>query len=420
MVLSQKTIDIVKSCVPLLESGGEALTKHFYSIMLTEFPEVVPFFNKTHQVNGDQPRALARAVLGYAKHIDKLEAISGVATQIINKHVSLSVKPEHYPIVGKCLLRAIREVLGEEVATDEVINAWGEAYQQLANILIAAEESVYHANEIKTGGWRNEREFILTRKVIESTNGEIASFYLTPKDGKPVMNYEAGQYLGLMIKLINEEGKEQMYRRNYSLSSSPHSDCYRITVKHEPNGLVSSFLHKKMKVGDCLFCYPPVGEFIYHPVKPFIENTNIEKPLVLLAGGIGVTPLLPIAEKALKESHRHVVWIHSCRNSGYDVFNEELKILQKQYPQRLTIHHHYTCSSTVTHFSPYNGKRLNRFSLASFLPRSPALGGFHLNDIDVYFLGPKPFMKDMKKYLLELNIPSNQLYWEFFGPATDI
>jgi nitric oxide dioxygenase len=270
------------------------------------------------------------------------------------------------------------------------------------------------------GGWRNEREFVLTRKVIESTNGEIASFYLTPKDGKSVMNYEAGQYLGIMMKLMNEEGKEQMYRRNYSLSSSPRSDGYRITVKHEPNGIVSSFLHKKMKVGDSLYCYPPVGEFIYHPVKPSIENTEIEKPLVLLAGGIGVTPLLSIAEKALKESHRNVVWIHSCRNSGYDVFNEELKQLQKSYPERFTIHHHYTCSSMVSHFSPNNGKRLNRFSLASFLPRSPALGGFHLNDIDVYFLGPKPFMKDMKKYLLELNIPFNQLYWEFFGPATDI
>ena len=130
---------LIKATVPLLESGGEALTTHFYRLMLAEHPEVRPLFNQAHQASGDQPRALANGVLMYAKHIDQLEQLGGLVSQIVNKHVALQVLPEHYPIVGSCLLRAIREVLGAEIATDEVIAAWAAAYQQLADILIDAE-----------------------------------------------------------------------------------------------------------------------------------------------------------------------------------------------------------------------------------------------------------------------------------------
>jgi len=123
-MLSPEHRAIVKATVPLLESGGEALTTHFYRIMLSEHPEVRPLFNQAHQASGDQPRALANGVLMYAKNIDRLEALGPLVGQIVQKHVSLQVLPEHYPVVGSCLLRAIREVLGAEVATDAVIEAW--------------------------------------------------------------------------------------------------------------------------------------------------------------------------------------------------------------------------------------------------------------------------------------------------------
>src|SRR5690606_24657456 len=111
-------------------------------------------FNQAHQASGNQARALANAVLMYAKHIDRLEALGPLVGQIVAKHVALQVLPEHYPIVGSCLLRAIREVLGPDVATDEIIDAWAAAYQMLADLLIGAEEQVYAANERAPGGWR--------------------------------------------------------------------------------------------------------------------------------------------------------------------------------------------------------------------------------------------------------------------------
>ena len=167
-MLTEQQRAIIKATVPLLETGGEDLTRHFYRIMLAEYPEVRPLFNQAHQASGEQPRALANAVLMYARHIDRLEALGPLVGQIVNKHVSLQVLPEHYPIVGTCLLRAIREVLGEEIATDAVLDAWGAAYGMLAGLLIGAEEAAYAANAAAPGGWRGARTFRVARRVVES------------------------------------------------------------------------------------------------------------------------------------------------------------------------------------------------------------------------------------------------------------
>jgi nitric oxide dioxygenase len=80
-----------------------------------------------------------------ARNIDRLEALGDLVGTIVAKHVSLQVQPEHYPIVGTVLLRSIRVVRGAEVATDAVLEAWGAAYGQLADILIGAERSACEA-----------------------------------------------------------------------------------------------------------------------------------------------------------------------------------------------------------------------------------------------------------------------------------
>ena len=119
-MLCAEQIALIKATVPLLESGGEALTNHFYKLLLSEHPEVRPLFNQ-HTRPAASNRAPANGVLMYARHIDRLDALGPLVAQIINKHVALQVLPEHYPLVGNCLLRAIREVLGEAIATDAVI-----------------------------------------------------------------------------------------------------------------------------------------------------------------------------------------------------------------------------------------------------------------------------------------------------------
>jgi len=141
-VLSQKTIDIVKSTVPALKENGVEITKTFYKTMFENNPEVKEMFNMDKQESGEQPKALAMTVLAAAQNIDNLEVLLPAVKKIGQVHVNTNVKPEHYPIVGKNLLIAIKEVLGD-AATDEVLNAWGEAYQVIAQVFIDVEKDIY-------------------------------------------------------------------------------------------------------------------------------------------------------------------------------------------------------------------------------------------------------------------------------------
>ena len=318
---------IVKSTVPLLESGGEALTTHFYKILLTEHPEVRPFFNQAHQANGDQPRALANGVLMYARHIDQLlERLGGLVSQIIHKHVSLQIEPAHYPIVGGCLLRAIREVLGAEIATDEVLAAWGTAYQQLADILIGAEEKIYADTAAAPGGWRGARAFRVARKVAESS--EITSFYLEPQDGGALASFQPGQYLGLRLVVNGQE-----IRRNYSLSAAPNGSNYRISVKREAGGLASNYLHDQLHEGDLLDVFPPAGEFVL---------AAGDKPVVLISGGVGITPTLAMLDAAL-QGQRPVHFIHFARNRAVHAFRDAIAARKARHAQ---LQHFYAVSYT--------------------------------------------------------------------------
>ncbi|HAF40476.1 MAG TPA: hypothetical protein DCG90_01680 [Sphingobium sp.] len=142
--LSAETIAIVKSTGPALRQHGVALTTVMYSRLFQD-EEVKAMFDQAAQESGEQPRRLAAAILGYAENIDKLEALGGAVSRMVARHVDTGVKPEHYPKVAAALLPAIREVLGNDVATDAVLAAWAEAYQFLADILIAKEEEAYAA-----------------------------------------------------------------------------------------------------------------------------------------------------------------------------------------------------------------------------------------------------------------------------------
>ena len=385
---------IVKSTVPLLQTGGEALTTHFYNIMLAEHPEVRPFFNQAHQANGDQPRALANGVLMYARHIDQLEQLGGLVAQIINKHVSLQIEAAHYPIVGACLLRAIREVLGAEIATDAVIDAWAAAYQQLAVILIGAEEKIYADTAAAPGGWRGARAFRVARKVPESA--EITSFYLAPQDGGTLLDFKPGQYIGLRLMVDGQE-----IRRNYSLSAAPNGRDYRISVKREPGGVASGYLHDQVQEGDTLDLFPPAGEFVL---------AEGDKPLVLISGGVGITPTLAMLDVAL-QGQRPVHFIHFARNRAVHAFREAVDARQARHSQ---LQHFYVYDELDDSADPGQAAhatgRLSNAQLAAWLPAS--------RDVDAYFLGPKAFMRQVKRQLRELGVPEAQTRHEFFGPAS--
>lgn len=141
-MLETHTKEIIKSTVPLLKEYGEDITKVFYGELFGRYPEVKGMFDMEKQKSGEQPKALAMAILNAAKNIDNLEKIRPSVESIGKIHVGLHVLPQHYPLVGECLLIAIKEVL-KDAATDEVIDAWGKAYGVIADFYINIEAKMY-------------------------------------------------------------------------------------------------------------------------------------------------------------------------------------------------------------------------------------------------------------------------------------
>jgi nitric oxide dioxygenase/hemoglobin len=139
---SAHAMTIVKATAPALEKHGLAITTAMYA-RLFENKDIEAMFDRAAQASGEQPKRLAAAILAYAKNIDKLQNLGTAVSRMVARHIDTGVKAEHYPHVANALLPAIRDVLGEEVATDEVLAAWGEAYWMLADILIAAEAQAY-------------------------------------------------------------------------------------------------------------------------------------------------------------------------------------------------------------------------------------------------------------------------------------
>jgi nitric oxide dioxygenase len=406
-MLSQETVKIIKSTAPVLEEHGETLTRHFYQRMFTQNPEVAPFFNPAHQSAGTQQKALAAAICAYAANIDNLEVLGGAVELIAQKHASLQIKPEHYPIVGANLLASIREVLGD-AATDDIINAWAEAYGFLADILIGRENQIYRNLSDAPGGWAGFRDFRVMRKEAESS--VVTSFYLIPEDGGKLPAFKPGQYI--TVRVPRPDGQTTM--RNYSLSDKPGQDWLRISVKREtgpsadtPDGYVSNFLHGEIQEGSSLEIAPPCGEF-------FLDVTeHHERPLVLLAAGIGITPILSILLTALEETpQRQIVLIHAALNEEVQAFRSTLDQLATKHPN-LRLHHRYSDPAPAGCLREGNSSSgfVDAELIESMVPD---------RDGDYFFCGPQPFMVNIYRDLITWGMPPSQVHFEFFGPRQEL
>lgn len=318
-MLSEQTIAIIKQITPVVAANAEAITRRFYQRMFAGDPQVKQFFNQAHQQSGGQQQALAGAICAYFANIDNLGALGPAVEIIAQKHCSLNIQPEHYPIVGKHLLAAIGDVLGEAV-TPEIVAAVTEAYGVLAEVCINREAEIYAVQKSVPGGWNGYRDFVVDKIVPE--NDEIKSFYLRPADAGALPVFKPGQYITVGI----DHPTTPTSPRNYSLSDKPGNSHFRISVKKEtginvatPDGLISTYLHNEIQPGDTIAVGPPCGEFTVDP------ETVSERPHVFLAGGIGATPLLSMAKSLVFEGVTAPIhFIQAVRNSAVHPFKDEV------------------------------------------------------------------------------------------------
>ncbi|MGE7023020.1 NO-inducible flavohemoprotein [Solibacillus cecembensis] len=377
-MLTKQTIETIKATVPVLEVHGVAITKTFYSNLFNDNPQLLNIFNHTNQKKDRQQTALANTVYAAAVHIENLEAIVPAVVQIAHKHVSLGILPEHYPIVGKYLLAAIKEVLGD-AATDEIIEAWGQAYGVIADVFISVEEDLYKATE-NAGGWRLFKPFTIAKKVVESD--AVTSFYLQPADGEKLPTFTAGQYISIRVQV---PGEEYLMNRQYTVTEGTE-EYYRISVKREddndPNGVVSNFLHES-EVGTALEVSAPAGVFT------LVDNDN---PVLFISGGVGVTPLQSMLNTM---EGRKASFIQCARNEKVAAFKE-------------------TIEEKITQL---DGTYKAVYSDTDGFVTKTMIEPFLTADSEVYVCGPAPFMETAIAQLVELGVASEKIHYEFFGPA---
>ncbi|MBU2964561.1 2Fe-2S iron-sulfur cluster-binding protein [Amphritea sp. 2_MG-2023] len=238
---------------------------------------------------------------------------------------------------------------------------------------------------------------------IQPESDTVSSFYLAPLEGQSTVDYTPGQFLPLQLTVA---GLPTPLRRSYTLSQAPKSGHYRISVKREQQGLVSKALHDQLAIGDCLQVAKPAGQFTLQPTH---------QPIVLISGGIGITPMIAMLEGLVKAVDNGVpaqpVWfIHACQNSQNHAFAAQLTQLAKQYDW-LSLHTLYSKPLPQDKINvDYQAKgRLSTDRLKHLLP---------IEQYDVYLCGSSGFMRSLFQGLLEVGVAKTNIYYEFFAEGS--
>ncbi|WP_457858540.1 globin domain-containing protein [Psychrobacter pulmonis] len=388
---SPKTLEIVKATVPVLEEHGTAITTVFYKNMFNQHPELLDIFNETNQKLGRQQTALAMTVLAAAKHLDKLAVLLPQVTQISHKHRALQILPEHYPIVGHHLIGAIKEVLGE-AANDDIIDAWTEAYDEIADVFIQLEKTMYEQEM-----WEGFAPFKITEKVEAAT--DIAAFTVVPANDDidlSKLSLSAGQYITVKT---DPEDSDHLALRHYSLYSATSDKGIQFAVRrdnrNEHYGLVSNHLHDHLDVGDTILLSAPAGDFELN--QDLIQQNDI--PLVLVSAGVGVTPILSMLEAQVTANpKRPIVWVYACQNKEHHAFDSKVNELLA------------AADNVEKHIFYFEaGQILDEAWLAN-LPK-PA---------DIYVCGSMMFMESIIDGLMALDHGVDSVHYEPFGPKMSL
>ncbi|MCD1278409.1 flavohemoprotein [Psychrobacter sp. CCUG 69069] len=394
---SPQTLEIVKATVPVLEEHGTAITTVFYKNMFEAHPELLDIFNETNQKLGRQQTALAMTVLAAAKHLDKLATLLPQVTQISHKHRALQILPEHYPIVGKHLIGAIKEVLGA-AATDDIINAWTEAYDEIASVFIQIEHGMY-----EEAMWQGFAPFTITEKRAAAT--DIAAFTVEPVNdrSKPAqdidlskLNLTAGQYITVKT---DPKDSDHIALRHYSLYSASSEKGIQFAVRrdnrNEHHGLVSNYLHDHLEIGDTVLLSAPAGDFALN--QNLVQQNEI--PLVLMSAGVGVTPVLSMLEAQVSANpKRPIIWVYACQNKAHHAFAAEVDKLLEM------------AETVETHLFYFDSGQILDEAWLAKLPK-PA---------DIYVCGSMPFMESMIDGLMALDHGVDSVHYEPFGPKMSL
>ena len=275
------------------------------------------------------------------------------------------------------------------------IPALSPGWQQSFRELLDSTENGTHAAAPPVGiepGWAGFRQLRVADIVAETST--VSSVYLSAENGDALPQPQAGQYLTLRAAGAGEPPPV----RSYSLSSLPGVDAYRISVKCEPHGIVSTYLHAQLRTGSILDVAAPRGEFV------LTSDTN---PVLLVSAGIGVTPVLAMLHQlAAAKSTRDLWWIHTARDASEHAFADEAHQLLQSLPRANERIFYTSAKADPPPTTPVIRGRPTLAALADLgLP----------TDSTAYICGPESFMTDMRESLVQIGISPDRLHTELFG-----
>jgi ferredoxin-NADP reductase/MOSC domain-containing protein YiiM len=236
-------------------------------------------------------------------------------------------------------------------------------------------------------GWSGFRPLRVTRIVAETPT--VHSIHLRSTDGRALPPSRPGQFLTIRVPDAGDPAPV----RSYSLSADPAADGYRISVKHEPHGRVSTYLHTALRERSMLEVAAARGEFVL---------ADGDEPVLLISAGIGATPVLAMLHHLRSEhSPREVHWIHAARDADQHVFADEAHRLIESLADG---HEHIFYSRTP-------GGRLTPAALAGLsLPAGAR----------AYICGPETFMALLRTALVDLGLDPVRIHTELFGALPSI
>jgi ferredoxin-NADP reductase/predicted pyridoxine 5'-phosphate oxidase superfamily flavin-nucleotide-binding protein len=235
---------------------------------------------------------------------------------------------------------------------------------------------------------------------IEQESRNVKAFYLSPVScAKPT--FKAGQYLTLKS---NVRGKAHI--RTYTLACSPHDEHYRIAIKREVNGIFSNYMHNDLAVGDSIECKAPRGDFFIDPEE--------DRPAILLAGGIGITPILAMIRHCVlditRTRHLRELYVFcSARTPQERVFYDELNQLAARSQGFIKV---YWALS-----DPQDKQPGRDYQVHGRLDAEVLKTALRLDNYQVFICGPEAYMQSMYDMCLALGINDKSIFAEAFGPG---
>ena len=256
----------------------------------------------------------------------------------------------------------------------------------------------------KTMAWTGFRPFILREKAPEGD--DVASFHLVPEDKQPLPSYLPGQYLTVRVAI---PGVARPVIRSYSLSDASSADHYRLTIKRIAqsqasqiaSGLVSSFFHDRLAVGDRIEAKAPSGTFT-------IDITQ-DRPVVLIGGGIGVTPLISMFNSIAAANSRRETWLlYGVRSVRDPIMQTNLEAIARAHPN-IHLHMFYSGPGQAIDGPGVHAGHIDLAAMQRLMPS---------NEYDFYVCGPPSMMASATEALDAWGVPADRVHTEAFGPAT--